>query len=794
MKVSFNWLADHLDLSAHSTAQLSDLLTFAGIEVEGITERGVRSDFLIVGKVVSFVPHPNADRLRLCQVDDGSGTPRQIVCGAKNFEPGDKVPVALPGAVLPGGFQIKESQLRGSLSQGMMCAGREIGFSDDADGLMILPADAPVGTPIHEYLEVDTMLEVEVTPNRPDLLSHLGMARELAALAKLNLKSRGDYSASSVKTQAAEEAEIQLVDTEGCPYYTARRIRGVKVAPSPAWLVRKLESVGLRPINNIVDITNYVLMEMAQPLHAFDAAKLDGGIVVRSAAEGEKFLALDGRECSLAAVDLVIADGKQAVALAGVMGGALSGVTDETTDILLEAAWFQPSRVRHTSRRLAMMSDSSYRFERGVDPQQTAGASELAVRLILELAGGTADEVLLTAGAPPVLTSQVTLDLPRAQRLLGTPISEAEVTDILTRLNLKPLGGLAFGIPGYRQDLQRPVDLVEEIARVHGIANIPATTDGQFVPASAADAVYDFKMTLRQRLVGQGLFEAQTIKLISTAQVEDSLGTTPQLLPVLPLRNPLSDDHTIMRPSLLPGLLGVAERNIRMGTNSLRFFETGTVFARTPDGKAIEKDALALLLCGPVSPIAWNRQTPAAADPSELRAVLDALCPGVSVKLKPVPNARLLTAAQIIVNGKPVGLCGQLQPARVRALDSRHPVFAAEIDTTLLLKALTREVKFDELPRFPGISRDIALEVPADLANGKLEDFFSTRKEPLLTGATLFDVFADPTGQKIAADKKSLAYTLTYRDSGKTLSTAEVDTAHNKVVAELLKAHSVTVR
>lgn len=794
MKVSFNWLADHLDLSAHSTARLSDLLTFAGIEVEGITERGVRSDFLIVGQVISFVPHPNADRLRLCQVDDGSGTPRQIVCGAKNFEPGDKVPVALPGAVLPGGFQIKESQLRGSLSQGMMCAGREIGFSDDADGLMILPADAPVGTPIHSYLEVDTMLEVEVTPNRPDLLSHLGMARELAALAKLNLKGRGDCTESTIKTQAAGAADIQLVDTEGCPYYTARRIRGVKVAPSPAWLVRKLESVGLRPINNIVDITNYVLMEMGQPLHAFDLAKLQGGITVRAAAEGENFLALDGKECRLSAVDLVIADGQGPVALAGVMGGALSGVTEGTTDILLESAWFQPSRVRHTSRRLAMMSDSSYRFERGVDPTQTAGASGLAVRLILELAGGTAEDVLLTAGAPPVLTSQVTLDLPRAQRLLGAAISEAEVTDILTRLNLKPAGGLTFEIPGYRQDLQRPVDLVEEIARVYGIANIPATTDGQFVPASAADVVYDFKMSLRHRLVGQGLFEAQTIKLISTAQVEDALGTTPQLLPVLPLRNPLSDDHTTMRPSLLPGLLAVAERNIRMGTNSLRFFETGTVFARTPDGKAIEKDALALLLAGPVSPAAWNRQTPAVADPSELRAVLEALCPGVPVKLKPVPNARLLLAAQILVNGKPVGLCGRLQPARVRAMDGRHAVYAAEIDTALLLKALTREVKFDELPRFPGISRDIALEVPADLPNGKLEDFFSTRKEPLLTGATLFDVFADPTGQKIAADKKSLAYTLTYRDSGKTLSNAEVDAAHHKVVAELLKAHPVTVR
>ena len=794
MKVSFNWLADHLDLSAHSTAQLSGLLTFAGIEVEGITERGVRSDFLIVGKVVSFVPHPNADRLRLCQVDDGSGAPRQIVCGAKNFAEGDNVPVALPGAVLPGGFEIKESQLRGSLSQGMMCAGREIGFSDDADGLMILPVDAPVGTPIHEYLEVDTMLEVEVTPNRPDLLSHLGMARELAALAKLPLKGQSDYTAGTVKSQAAAASEIRLEDTTGCPFYTARRMRGVKVAPSPAWLVRKLESVGLRPINNIVDITNYVLMEMGQPLHAFDLAKLNGGITVRTATEGESFPALDGRQCSLTSVDLVIADETQAIALAGVMGGALSGVTDKTTDILLEAAWFEPSRVRHTSRRLAIMSDSSYRFERGVDPQQTAGASGLAVRLILELAGGTAEDVLLTAGSPPVLTSGVTLDLPRAQRLLGTSISEADVTDILTRLNLKPVGSLTFAIPGYRQDLQRSVDLVEEIARVFGIANIPATTDGQFVPASAADAFYDFKMALRHRLSGEGLYEAHTIKLISTAQVEDALGTTPQLLPVLPLRNPLSDDHTTMRPSLLPGLLGVAARNIRMGTSSLRFFETGTVFARTPDGKAIEKDALALLLSGPVSPAAWNRQVPAVADPSELRAVLDALCPGVSVKLKPVPNARLLSAAQIIVNGKPVGLCGQLQPARVRALDSRHPVYAAEIDTGLLLKAMTREVKFDEIPRFPSITRDIALEVPADLANGKLEDFFTTRKEPLLTGAVLFDRFADATGQKLAADKKSLAYTLTYRDSGKTLSTAEVDTAHAKVIAELLKALPVTVR
>ena len=794
MKVSFNWLADHLDLSAHSTAQLSDLLTFAGIEVEGITERGVRSDFLIVGQVVSFVPHPNADRLRLCQVDDGTGTPRQIVCGAKNFAEGDKVPVALPGAVLPGGFAIKESQLRGSLSQGMMCAGREIGFSDDADGLMILPAEAPVGMPIHEYLEVDTMLEVEVTPNRPDLLSHLGMARELAALAKLPLKKPVTDSKAQVPQRVAQAGEIRLSDATGCPFYTARRIRGVKVGPSPAWLVKKLESIGLRPINNIVDITNYVLMEMGQPLHAFDAARLSGGITVRSASDGERFLALDGKECVLTAADLVIADAEQAVALAGVMGGALSGVTESTTEILLEAAWFQPSRVRHTSRRLGMMSDSSYRFERGVDAFQTVAASELAVRLILELAGGTAESELLVSGEPPVLTGMVALDLPRAQRLLGVAISADEVTDILTRLNLKSLGNLTFEVPSYRADLQRPVDLVEELARVYGIAQIPAAMDGQFVSASAADAFYDFKAGLRQRLVGQGLFEAQTIKLISTAQVEQALGTTPQLLPVLPLRNPLSDDHTVMRPSLLPGLLAVAARNIRMGTNRLRFFETGTIFARTPDGKAIEKEALTLLVSGPVSPSAWNVPVPRLADASELRALLEALCLGVVVKLKPVPHGRLLVAAQVIVNGKPVGLCGQLPPAAVRSIDGKHPVYVAELDAALLQKALHREVKFDEIPRYPAVTRDIALEVPVELGNGKIEDFLGNRKEPLLAGAVLFDVFADASGEKLATNKKSLAYSLTYRDSARTLNAAEVDAAHGRIVSELLKAFPVSLR
>ncbi|MDA7643961.1 phenylalanine--tRNA ligase subunit beta, partial [Verrucomicrobiales bacterium] len=334
MNTSLNWLQDHIDLSDYSTDALSDLLTFAGIEVEGIQERGAGVDHVVVGQIKSSDPHPGADRLSVCQVDDGSGSLRQIVCGAKNYKVNDKVPVALPGAVLPGDFKIKEGKLRGVVSNGMMCSGRELQLTDDHEGLLILKTDEATGTPIGELFESDTLLELEITPNRPDCLSHLGIARELAALAKRPLKGVPHYGASSVTQQPAKTEEITLEASESCPFYTARRITGVKVGPSPDWLKGKLEAIGLRPINNIVDITNYVLFEMGQPLHAFDVAKLDGGICVRLANDGETFQALDGNEYALQTDDLVIADQSKAVAIGGVMGGEDSGVTEGTTDVL----------------------------------------------------------------------------------------------------------------------------------------------------------------------------------------------------------------------------------------------------------------------------------------------------------------------------------------------------------------------------------------------------------------------------------------------------------------------------
>ena len=589
MNLSLNWLNHHIDLSGYTIQELSDVLTFAGIEVEKIEQKGLDSELIVVAQVQSSEPHPDADKLSICQVDDGTGELRQIVCGARNYKVGDKVPLALPGTVMPGDFNIKKGKLRGIESHGMMCSARELGLSQDHDGLMILSADAPVGIPIKELFKPDTLIEVEVTPNRSDWLSHLGVARELSVLSGHALKSAADYRQAVGPTRTAKPAEVDLQAPEGCPLYTARIVRGVKVGPSPAWLKAKLEAIGLRPINNVVDITNYVLMEMGQPLHAFDMSKLEGGIIVRLATAGEEFLALDGQTYILDTTDLVIADSTRAVAIGGVMGGEESGVTERTTDILLESAYFDPTSIRRTSRRLGLSSDSCYRFERGIDPQQTIGASELAVRLIVELTGGVADDATLVSGAPPVLTGEVTLDVPRATSLLGAQIPEPEIDRILGGLGLEKIGGTAgkssaWRIPSFRIDLQRHVDLVEEIARVFGIDNIPAAHGAIFSEASAADQSYDFRSRLKSQLTTLGFYEAGTIKLISQAQLSDVLGCSPELPTPFPLKNPLSDDHTIMRPSMIPALFGVAERNVRMGADSLRFFEVGTLFQKGLDG------------------------------------------------------------------------------------------------------------------------------------------------------------------------------------------------------------------
>ena len=796
MQVSLSWLSTHLDLSSYTVPQLSDLLTFAGVEVEGIEERGVTTDKVVVAQIDSFVQHPNADKLSVCQVNDGSGTPRQIVCGAKNFKAGDKVPLALPGAVLPGGFTIKEGKLRDVASLGMMCSGKELGLGDDHSGLLILDAETTIGTPFNQLVPSDVVFDLEITPNRPDLLSHLGLARELSALTGIPLKGQRDYTATKTKAAASD---IKLEAKEVCPLYTARIIKGVKVGPSPEWLRRRLESIGLRPINSIVDITNYVMMEMGQSLHCFDLDKLSGSIVVRQATDGEKFLALDSQTYTLQTDDLVIADQKRAVAIAGVMGGEETGVTEATVNVLLEAAWFTPSNIRRTSRRLGLSSDSSYRFERGIDPQQVAGGSELATKLILSIAGGTAEDVLHVAGEAPALTGEVTLDEDRARKLLGTPeLSGDEIHAILEKLGLGKKAATKhesrWHIPSYRADLQRPVDLIEEIARVIGLDRVPSKMTAVAVPSDATDRAYDFAMTLRQALVNRGCFEAQTLRLVAESQLADTLGGGTGVA----VKNPLSEDHTTLRPSIIPGLIATAALNIRQGADRLRFFELGRVFLKLPNGNSREEERLAILISGPVSPSSWHARTPQAADIHELMGIITNL-PGlsrVSIEPKAVKEspANFLLTSELRAGNRNLGWIAQLHPSRARDISARHPVYVAELLLSALRQGSTGPAKFEELPRFPGMTRDVAMEVPADLPHAKVAAFFASQKEPLFIASEVFDVFTDPTGQKIAKDRKSIAWTLTYRSPEKTLETAEVDAAHQRILAALEKALPATVR
>lgn len=791
MKVSLNWLRDYIEYDA-SPAALADLLTMAGIEVEGVLQRGVHLDQVVVAQITSSEQHPNADRLSVCRVDDGSGQPRQIVCGAKNFQAGDKVPLALPGATLPGDFKIKVGKLRGVESEGMLCSGKELGVADDADGLLILPKDARVGAPIGEMFPSDTVFDLEITPNRPDLLSYVGLAREIAALSKGQLYWPGDAEwqmlAVAPRTDDNELSVTIAPDAaDACPYYSARLIRGVTVGPSPDWLRTRLEAAGLRSINNVVDITNYVLLETGQPLHAFDAAKIPGSALEpRLAHDGEEFLALDGKTYRLQPHQLVIAaqDGP-ALALAGVMGGAGSGVTAATRDVVLESAYFASAGIRRTSRETGISSDSSYRFERGVDPGATADASLRATQLILRAAGGEAGATYVRETSSFAGQARgerlVTINAVRCQRLLGQPVSSERIAEILSGFGLQQVANNAgiWRVPSYRGDLTREVDLIEEISRVIGLHQTPSRTRAAFAAVSPVDHEYDFAMTLRRRLAGLGFFEARSVSLLSEAAAQGSGGVR--------LKNPLNEEGAVLRGSLLPGLLAAAGRNARLGATDLRLFEIGRVFSPEAPAGVPEPSRLAVLFTGAALAPGWRNSAAREADFHDLRGVFEALAPGLEVAVAPA-DALLAQAVTLSLGGEPLGRAGQLMPARARELDLRGAAFVAEIDVAALRRRVGGERRFAALARFPSVTRDLAIVADAELPHGRIAGALRGAGEPLLTGIELFDVFTDAKGEKVPAGKKSLAYSLTFRADDRTLKTEEVNAAHARLKTALQAA------
>jgi phenylalanyl-tRNA synthetase beta chain len=771
MKFSVNWLREFVELPPSIDA-LAELLTMSGVEIEGIQKRGGDFDKVVVAQIMDSKPHPNADRLTVCVVDDGSGTKRQIVCGAKNYRVGDKVPLALPGAELTGGLKIRASKLRGVESEGMLCSAKELGVAEDAAGLLILSPEAKIGTPIRDLFPLDTILDVEITPNRGDLLSHFGLAREIAALTnkrfvgqalRLPSKAAGD-------APALQKKGIKISALRECPFYSARRIGNVKVGPSPDWLRAKIESVGIRSINNVVDVSNFVMLELGQPTHAFDADKLSGEINVRLAHEAEEFLALDGKTYELTPENLVIADGERTVGIAGVMGGEESGVTDSTKNVLLESAYFLPASIRRTARDLNLPSDASYRFERGVDPQMILTASRRAAALICKVAGAKSAATIAVSGELPPEPPDVSLRYERLDQLVGIHIQPTTADAILTRFGLAKSDSASrphWKIPSYRRDLQREVDLIEEIIRAHGIEKIPSADRSRFTPLSEADRNFDFETKLRHDLIAIGLTEARTSSLIARSEMANANGA-------IELRNPLSEDHVALRTSLIAGLLGAVARNIRAGTERIALFEIGNTFS-PPTGEQQRK--LAIALCGQAASVKdWRSAKKRQLDFFDLKGALNVLG---TFEFRRSEQPGFVLMAEIFYKTDRIGYGGQL--SATTSIGANAPVLVTEIDLRRIAQVKEHAQPFKEIDRYPEVTRDIAMFVGSQVTHAEILAAIASANEPLLEKVELFDLFMENDGQKKPDMKKSLAYSLTYRDKNRTLTSEEVSAVHARI-------------
>src|SRR3984893_2778999 len=782
MKFSVNWLREFVDLPKNPE-EIAEVLTRAGIETKDIESRGANVEQVIVSQITASSRHPNADRLTVCEVDDGSGTKRQIVCGATNYKVGDKVPLALPGAKLPNGLEIKKSKLRGVESEGMLCSAIELGVGEDAPGLLILSPDAKIGSPIVDLFPSDTVLDVEITPNRGDLLSHFGLAREISALTEKKVKLPAAETKIDIK-----KSGVEISAPRECPFFSARKIENVKVGPSPDWLRAKIESVGIRSINSIVDISNFVMLELGQPTHAFDADKLNGAINVRFARDGEKFLALDGKTYSLKPDNCVVADEERAVGIGGVMGGEETGVTDSTKNILLEAAYFLPASIRHTARELNLPSDASYRFERGVDPGMIFRASVRATEVVREIAGGTPAKEIQASGKLPANPPDVSLSYEKCDRVVGVAIKPKTVDGILTGFGLskskRTSKSANWKIPSYRRDRQRDVDLIEEVVRAYGADKIPGTDRSRVMPSSAADRSHDIESTLRERLVAHGLSEVRTSKLIprnAPAFSENAIA----------LQNPLSEDHVALRPSLLSGLLGVFERNVRAGAERVALFELGRVFV-PPSGR--EERRAGFLVWGKiVSDPHWRTADQGELDFFDLKGAVESVFPQ-KLSFQRITRPTPSLAVEIYAGNQLIGIAGQLSRFSLK-IDAPGDVFVAELSLDRPVQVLGSRATFREFGRFPAITRDIAMVLSEELTHEEILKVIFLGNPPWLERAEFFDQFVgDEAARRFGPNNKTVAYRITKRDRCSTLTTEEVTVAHARIRERLQRELGAELR
>ncbi|MFX3633006.1 MAG: phenylalanine--tRNA ligase subunit beta [Candidatus Pristimantibacillus sp.] len=813
MKVSYQWLNEYIDLSGFTGEELAEKMTRGGIEIDGVESRNKGVTGVVVGYVKSKEKHPDADKLNICKVDVGAEEELQIVCGAKNVDAGQLVPVATIGAKLPGDFQIKRAKLRGVESQGMICSAKELGLNDkllpkeQQEGILVLPASTPIGAPIGEILGInDEVLELDLTPNRSDCLSMIGVAYEIGALT-----GRPVRLPEPVVNLAAEHTDshvkVTISEPKHCSHYSARYIKGVKIGTSPQWLQNRLIAAGIRPISNVVDVTNFVMLEYGQPLHAFDADQVASGhIDVRLAKQGEVMETLDGQERRLEPHMLVITDGNKPLALAGVMGGASSEVTDQTVNILLESAKFDGGTVRKTSRQLGLRSESSIRFEKEVDPARVIPALNRAAALIAELADGLVTEGIVEVVAEEAQPAVIAITLDKINRYLGTELSKLEVQTIFERLNfgynIADGGQFAVKVPTRRGDITHDVDLIEEVARLFGYDNIPTTPIHGDITPGALTKPQAIRRDLRRRLTDAGLHEVISYSFTGPERT----GLFPELSGAntkpIKLAMPMSEDRSVLRTTLIAQLLETATYNRNRKNESAAIFEIGSVFhtdeeqlTRLPQ----EKHRLAVLLTGNRIDAQWNRKS-VPVDFYDAKGVLETVIEvlGLTASVhyesaQPTHFHPGRTAAVLIDTprgSEVIGYVGQLHPTLQHENDLTD-TYVLEIELGELYDLAHFDIEYKTLPRYPAIQRDIAVVLDRSVPAANLTASAWKIAGELLESARVFDVF---TGEKLGTDKKSVALSLVYRHGDRTLTDEEVTELHGKVVAEIEQSFAAELR
>ena len=812
MKLSYNWLKEYLKCDL-TPQEVADAMTAIGIEVDGVEEQEQIPGGLagvVVAQVLTCEAHPDSDHLHITSVDAGSGAPLTVVCGAPNVAAGQKVLFAQIGTVLPGDFKIKKSKIRGVESFGMICAEDELGIGDSHEGIMVLPEDAVTGTPAKEYLHLETeaVIEYEITANRIDAASHWGVARDLYAWLRLNGRpcELVKPSVEAFREGTGEGVDIEVRDSDGAPRYTGITVRGVQVGPSPEWLQKRLMSIGLRPINNIVDISNFVLFELGQPLHTFDAGKIGGHVVVRRAAEGELIRTLDGAERKLSARDMVIADEQVPMCIAGVFGGEDSGVTEATTDVFVESAYFDPASIRRTSKREGLQTDASFRYERGADPEIPIYALKRAVLLIQACAGGTVTGKIREVYPKPYERKQIELDYDRIERFAGQALGHDTIENILTWLGYEFLekhpGSSRVAAPSYMVDVYRECDVVEELLRIYGYNNIALPPHMKMSvgatpkpdPEAVRNAVSNF-------LAANGFVEIMNNSL-TKGDYYTGLKTFPAENSVR-IVNPLSQDLNVMRQSLIPGGLEVIAYNLNRQLSAMRTFEYGSVYARLTDkpGETLEgfeeHTCFTLMMTG--TPEKSWRLEPAKSDYFRLKGYLDLLLRRYGADLDqmwtdaaPADIFAEGVCYKLPGKGEQLAVMGTVNPALARKFGVKQPVFAAEISWPALFALVKRDkVSFSELPKFPAVRRDLALLLDESVSYTDLRAAAFKQGKKLLRQVGLFDVYR---GDKIPAGKKQYALSFVIQDPERTLTDQDTERVMERLLSTFQKDFGAQLR